>query len=76
MNKQRRDAIQSILDELQVLRERIESVRDEEQGAFDNLPDSLQQGSGGQRMDEAVSALDVALDGVDEAAASLDEAQK
>ena len=76
MNKQRRDAIQSILDELQVMRERIESVRDEEQGAFDNLPDSLQQGSGGQRMDEAVSALDVALDGVDEAAASLDEAQK
>ncbi|MFY3386989.1 hypothetical protein [Paracidovorax sp. MALMAid1276] len=75
MNKRRRDAIQTILDELQVLRERIESVRDEEQEAFVNLPDSLQQGSGGQKMDEAVSALDVALDGIDEAAASLDEAQ-
>lgn len=75
MNKQRRGAIQSILDDLQVLRERIESARDEEQEAYDNLPDGWQQGDKGQKMDDAVSALESALDGVDEIAGYLNEAQ-
>lgn len=75
MNKERRGAIQSILDDLQVLRERIESVRDEEQEAYDNLPDGWQQGDKGQKMDDAVSALESALDGVDEITGYLNEAQ-
>lgn len=58
MNAKRRAAIQRIIDKIEELRSDIEALRDEEQEAFDNLPESLQYSEKGERMEEAVSQLE------------------
>lgn len=72
MNKDRRKRIDAALKDLGLitgkledLRNEIEAIRDEEQEAFDALPESFQEGDRGQVMQEAIDALEGALDGLD-----------
>lgn len=88
MNNQRRkrlnDAetiIQRALELLSDAKAIIDEVKDEEDEAIGNLPDSLRDGERGQRMqeaadalDEASSALDVDLEG--EVIGALDRARE
>lgn len=72
MNKDRRKRLAEatdLIERAQSLLEKaagiVEEVRDEEQDAFNNMPESLQDGERGQRMQEAIDALDnVDLDGL------------
>ena len=43
------------------VRELIETVRDDEQESFDNLPESLQEGSKGEAMTENIDYLEEAI---------------
>ena len=61
MNKQRRAAISKIADELRALGERITDLEGEEQDAFDNLPEGLQDSERGNAMTEAVDTLNSAV---------------
>lgn len=54
MNNDRRERLLVIVDALQ-------TIRDEEQEAFDALPGSLQAGCNGQVMEAATSNLDEAI---------------
>lgn len=65
MNKARRKELAQIvakLEELDALREeireRIASVLDDEQDAFDNLPENLQDGENGQQMQECIDTME------------------
>jgi hypothetical protein len=69
MNAKRRKAIDAINTAVSVLRERLESLRDEERDVLGALPESLQQSERGQmaamaadELDEAVDALETAID--------------
>lgn len=73
MNKNRRNAISDIYDKLIDIQSDLECIRDEEQEAFDNLPESIQCSERGERMEEYISNLDEALDYVGYAVDSLDE---
>lgn len=73
MNKNRRKAIDEIQDKLMNLQSELECIRDEEQEAFDNLPESIQYSERGERMEEYISSLEEALDNVGYAVESLDE---
>jgi len=75
MNRDRRRQLADIAGQLMDLRERIEVLREEEQEAYDNLPESLQEGERGQAIEQAVDALDTALAAVDEVTDALEEAQ-
>lgn len=56
MNAARRKEIERAIDLLyQAI---IENVRDDEQDAYDNMPESLQYSERGERMSENVDALD------------------
>ena len=64
MNQDRRAKIEAAVEELrsaletmQELHATLESLRDEEQEAFDNLPEGLQQADRGQSMEAIASAL-------------------
>lgn len=72
MNKDRRKAIGNIYDKLIDIQSDLECIRDEEQEAFDNLPESIQYSERGERMEEYISSLEEALDYVDYAVESLD----
>lgn len=74
MNAQRRKEIQAVLNELADLRSRVDTLHDEEQEAFDNMPEGLQASDRGQASEAAVSALDDALSAFDEIETSLNEA--
>lgn len=72
MNKERRKRLEKVLGTLQELQAEIEAVKDEEQEAFDNMPESLQQGDRGQTMEEGISHIEDAQNGVEEAIAALE----
>lgn len=58
MNKQRR---QDLLDVSALLSEasgRLNEIREEEQEAFDNMPEGLQCSSRGETMQEAIDTMD------------------
>jgi len=74
MNASRRKTLGQIIDQIEAFRALVESVkteaesirdqldteRDSEQEAFDNMPEGLQQGDRGQGMEHAVERLDMA----------------
>lgn len=66
MNKSRRKQIDEILEQLNPLLLEIESVKDEEQEAYDNLPESIQNGDKGEKMSDAVNTLEYAFDSLTE----------
>ena len=46
---------------------------EEEQEAFDNMPESLQSGDKGQKMEEALFALQESIDSIESTISSLEE---
>ena len=74
MNKARRAQINAAIDQLEALKssleqikveatqtaELLESITDEEQEAFDNMPESLQNSDKGQTAQEGLDGLDTA----------------
>lgn len=58
MNKARRQELYDVCSLLEDARCRLEEIRDDEQDAFDNLPESLQYSSRGDAMQEALDTLD------------------
>ena len=73
MNKQRRKAVGDSYDKLIDIQSDLECIRDEEQEAVDNLPESIQYSERGERMEEYISSLEEALDNVGYAVESLEE---
>lgn len=61
MNNARRKQLQEAINLIEQAKTLIEIVRDEEQDAFDNLPESLQSAGTGVKMEEAVSQMEEAL---------------
>jgi hypothetical protein len=73
MNKDRRKQIdeavalaQQAAELIEQLKEAAETIRDDEQEYFGNMPESIQQGDKGQAAEEAISALDEAVSALDE----------
>ena len=66
MNAKRRNAIESVVNELiekfeEIKAEAIDQlseIRDEEQEAYDNLPESLQESEKGENMQNCIDALE------------------
>ena len=88
MNQERRAKIEKLIDQVQTaafeMREfynELTSLQEEEQEAFDNLPEGLQQAERGQQMEaistaleDALSSLDSAIDDVESAASEVESA--
>ena len=71
MNKDRRARIDELSVNLEDIRAAIEMLRDEEQEAFENLPENIQDSERGELMDSAVSSLDEASSAIEEAMNAL-----
>lgn len=74
MNKERRKRIEAIMDALSQAYGELEELRDEEDEAYDNLPENFQEGSRGEAMQEAIDNMETALAAVEEAKDALEEA--
>lgn len=74
MNKSRRSRIDVIISQLEAIAEEIEVLKDEEEDAFYNLPDSLQYSEKGEAMEDAITNLDDAFIYINDAIDYLTEA--
>lgn len=66
MNAPRRKAIQEIIEKCEDLKSQIETIKDEEQEAFDNMPENLQGSERGEAMEAAADNLDSAFSSMEE----------
>lgn len=60
MNKQRRKEIQALINSLEEIKYQIEELKEQEEEAFDNLPESIQYSEKGEAMESAIDYLDSA----------------
>ena len=58
MNKYRREELLDVVDLLGDAIDRLSEIRDEEQDAFDAMPEGLQESSRGDAMQDAIDTLD------------------
>lgn len=65
MNKARRKELARVVDLLDQARDLLETIRDEEQEAFDNLPESIQCSERGGAMENCISTMEEMLDYLD-----------
>ena len=68
MNKQRRAALDAILSQLETQRDALRTITDEEQEAFDNMPQSLQEAEKGQTMESGIDSMEDAINNLQEVA--------
>lgn len=74
MNKDRRARIQALIDKLYEIQSDVDSIKDEEQEYYDNMPESIQCGERGDKAQEAIDNLDYAYSSFDEVIEYLEEA--
>lgn len=61
MNAKRRKELEKVIELIEDAKNKLEALKDEEQEAFDNMPESLQYSEKGERMEEIISNLDDSL---------------
>lgn len=71
MNKARRKAIREVVAKLESLRDEVESLLNEEQDYYDNMPESFQNGDKGQAASDAISYMESASGYIDNAIEEL-----
>ena len=59
--------------EIQQIRDDIETIMDEEEEKYENLPEQFQYGEMGERMQEAVEQMESLMDDLDNADSTLQD---
>ena len=73
MNKERRKDLSKAMDKLYEGKDLLQSVLEEEQNAFDNMPEGLQQSERGETMEEGISAMEEFLYAIEEGLENLED---
>lgn len=73
MNKQNRKDLQGYVDSLEKIKSNIETMMEEEQSKFDNMPEGLQESERGEAIQEAIDNLESASGSLEEAIDYLNE---
>lgn len=73
MNKARRNEIQKCIDDLEVIKIRLEYVRDDEEEAFNNLPEGLMYSEKGDTMQEYIDDLDSEIGNLEDTISNLQD---
>ena len=75
MNKSRRSRIDEIIQKIEDLTADIDLIREEEETAYDNLPESIQESERGEFMYEAIGYLEDAISSMEEVTDYLNSAK-
>lgn len=75
MNRERRKTLTVFYEELSALRDKLEEVRDDEQNAFDSLPEAFHDGERGEKMQTAITEMEAAMDLIEEIQDNLENAK-
>ena len=72
MKQETFDLLEKLRDKIQEVLNNLENVRDEEEMAYDNLPEGIQMGERGDMMQEAIETIDEAVGVLEDAISSMD----
>lgn len=73
MNKTRRKALATVVTKLDEAYDMLEEIQSDEQDAYDNMPESLQESERGEHMVEILDVLGDAVDSLDDIRENLIE---
>ena len=73
MNKQRRNQLANIVSRPEGIREELETLIEQENEAYDNMPESPQESDRGIFMTECIDNMDNAYSNIDDAISSIQE---
>lgn len=73
MNKARRKEIAKAIEMLEEAKGIIENCKYDEEDAYDNLPESFQDGDKGEEMQEFIDIMDEAVDNIGDVTDSLED---
>lgn len=76
MNANRRKQLADAIAKIEEARTLIEIVRDEEQDAFENMPEGIQSSERGEKMETAISRMEDSLSELDCIVDALNEASE
>lgn len=76
MNKQRRIRIEVVQLKLEEILAELNTIMDEEQEAFDAMPESIQSSERGEKIEAGIYNLQCALDGIESINDELNEAKE
>ncbi len=74
MNAERRKALEAVSAKLEDAKSELETLREEEEGYYDNMPESLQSGEKGEKAQAAMDAMQEAVDSIESAVDNLNTA--
>lgn len=76
MNKERRKALQAIIDQLETLQSQLEEIQTEEEECRDNIPENFQSGERYEHIhiEEICESLSDAVSSLEDATSSIEEA--
>lgn len=73
MNKQRRSALAKVADDINSAMMKLEDIKNDEQDAFDNLPESIQDSERGSQMEENIENMEDGISYLQDALDSISE---
>lgn len=73
MNRQRRKWLQDTIEAIENAKIELESIRDEEQECFDNLPEGIQYSERGDAMQENIDELDDEISNIEDVISNLND---
>ncbi len=73
MNRDRRKRLMQLSEKLSEVRTSLESILEEEENAFDNLPESIQESEKGELMQGYIENIGEAISNIEETEACLEE---
>ncbi len=73
MNKARRKRLENVVEVLTAQMEELEYIKDEEQDAFDNLPEGIQCSEKGETMEENIDDLDSVISDLENVIDSIND---
>lgn len=74
MNDATRKRLRALKDQLETIKGALEEMATDERDKFENMPESLQGGDRGQKLEAAADSLDEAVEGFDALVDAIDEA--
>ena len=73
MNRQRRKELARAMELIGEARSIIENCCEEEQDAFDNMPEGIQASERGEQMEEYISTMEDVISNIEDAESGLEE---
>lgn len=73
MNNARRKEIRSIISGIEEIKDKLDSIRDDEQEYYDNIPENLQESARAQNSEEAIDSMDNVISSLEDAVGELEE---